>query len=104
MIAVNVAKDSPRGVVHRDVVVVGGSAGAVDAVRTMLAGLPHDFDASVLVVIHIPPSSPARLAEILQRDCALEVRRATGDEPLQAGRVYIAPPDRHLVVKRTACC
>ncbi len=99
MIAVNAAKDSPRGVVHRDVVVGGGSAGAVEAVRTMLAGLPRDFDAAVLVVIHIPPSSPARLAEILQRGCALEVKRATGDEPLQAGRVYIAPPDRHLVVE-----
>jgi two-component system chemotaxis response regulator CheB len=51
------------------------------------------------MVVHISPSSPGRLAEILQRGCALEVGWATGDEPLEAGRVYVAPPDRHLVVK-----
>ena len=100
MISIDVAKDSPRGAArHRDVIVVGGSAGAIDAVRAMLAGLPHDLEAAVLVVIHLPPSSPAHLADILRRDCALPVDWATGDEPLSGGRVYLAPPDRHLVVK-----
>jgi two-component system chemotaxis response regulator CheB len=99
MIAIDVAKDSPRGVgPRRDVVVVGGSAGAVEALRTVLTGLPHDFHAAVLVVIHISPSGPTRLPEILQRGCALTVEWATGDEPLAPGRVYLAPPDRHLVV------
>jgi len=76
----------------------GGSAGAIEVMRTMLSHLPHDFDAAVLLVVHIAPSSPGRLAEILQRGCALPVDWATDDEPLQAGRVYVAPPDRHLVV------
>jgi two-component system chemotaxis response regulator CheB len=95
MISNDRANPSPR----RDVIVVGGSAGAVDTLRVMLAGLPRGFDAAVLVVVHVPPSSPGRLAEILQRACALMVGWATGHQPLEMGRVYVAPPDRHLVVK-----
>jgi len=100
MISGNAAKDSPRSAApRRNIIVVGGSAGALDALRAMLAGLPRNLDASVLVVMHLPPSSPGRLAEILQRGCALEVGWATGDEPITPGRVYVAPPDRHLVVR-----
>src|SRR2546423_1659278 len=100
MISLDVARYSPQdGAQHRNVIVVGGSAGAVEALRAMLGALPEDFAAAVLVVVHIPPTGPARLAEILQRGCALAVSWATGDEPLQPGRVYIAPPDQHLVVK-----
>src|SRR4051812_22433809 len=98
MISSDVARYSPRGRAHRDVVVVGGSAGAIEAMKAMLAGLPRDLDAAVLVVVHIPPTSPAHLAEILQRSSPLAVQWATGDEPLERGRVYVAPPDRHLVV------
>jgi two-component system, chemotaxis family, protein-glutamate methylesterase/glutaminase len=99
MISNDAAKYSPRGRAHRDIVVVGGSAGAIQAIKAMLAGLPRDLDAAVLVVVHIPPSSPAQLAGILQRGCALAVQWATGDEPLERGRVYVAPPDHHLVVR-----
>ena len=99
MISSDAAKYSPRGRALRDIVVVGGSAGAIEAIKSMLAGLPRDLDAAVLVVVHIPPSSPARLDEILQRGCPLAVKWATGDEPLEQGRVYVAPPDHHLVVR-----
>jgi len=100
MISMDAAKDSPRGGgPRREIIVVGGSAGAVEALKTMLAGLPPGLDGAVLVVIHLSPSTQTRLVEILQRHCALEVGWATGDEPLRAGRVYVAPPDRHLVVR-----
>jgi two-component system chemotaxis response regulator CheB len=82
----------------KDVIVVGGSAGGVDALMTLLEGLPHDLHAAVLAVIHIPPSSPGRLPEILQRRCSLPVAWATDGEAIEAGHVYIAPADRHLVV------
>lgn len=83
----------------KDIIVVGGSAGGVDALMTLLEGLPHDLHAAVLAVIHIPPSSPGRLPEILQRRCSLPVAWATDGEAIEAGHVYIAPADRHLVVE-----
>src|SRR4051812_12136602 len=100
MISLDAAKHSPRDdTPRRDVIVVGGSAGAIEALKATLAGLPKDLAAAVLVVVHIAPASPARLAEILQRGCALPVRSASGDEPLETGRVYVAPPDRHLIAE-----
>ncbi|MDF1504415.1 chemotaxis protein CheB [Roseisolibacter sp. H3M3-2] len=83
----------------RDVVVVGASAGGVEVLRTMVAGLPAGFPAAVLIVLHLAPGSPSVLAAILQRRCALPVAFARDGEPLAPGRVWIAPPDRHLVVE-----
>ena len=79
-------------------IVVGGSAGAVEALRILVEGLPSDLDASVLVVVHIPPSAPGHLVEILQRRSALPVCWARDGQALERGRVYVAPPDAHLVV------
>lgn len=83
----------------KNIVVVGGSAGAVEALKALLRGLPDDLAAPVLVVVHLPPSSPGRLPEILQRNTALRVAWAIDDEPITPGRVYVAPPDRHLLVE-----
>lgn len=83
---------------HRDVVVVGASAGGVEALRTLLSGLPADLGAAVLVVLHMPRSSPSALPAILSRVSALPVRSAVDGEPLRQGRVYVAPVDRHLLV------
>ena len=82
----------------RDIIVVGGSAGGVEALRSLVEGLPSDLDAAVLAVIHIPPSSPGRLPEILQRHANVRVAWAKHDEAIVRGHVYVAPPDRHLVV------
>src|SRR5215203_318236 len=82
----------------KDIIVVGGSAGGVEALKTLVTGLPGDLQAAVLVVIHIPPTSPGRLPEILQRCANVRVAWAQDDEVIECGRVYIAPPDRHLVV------
>jgi two-component system chemotaxis response regulator CheB len=82
----------------KDLIVIGGSAGAVEALMTLVVTLPGDLQAAVLVVIHIPPSSPGRLPEILQRRANVRVGWASDDQVIECGRVYIAPPDRHLVV------
>jgi two-component system, chemotaxis family, protein-glutamate methylesterase/glutaminase len=82
----------------KDIIVVGGSAGGVEALKTLVSSLPSDLQAAVLVVIHIPPGSPGRLPEILQRHANVRVGWAHDGQVIECGRVYIAPPDRHLVV------
>lgn len=87
-----------RALPHRDVVVMGASAGGVEALRTIMAGLPSDLPAAVLVVLHMPRSSPSALPAILNRVSQIPVRSAVDGEPLRQSRVYVAPVDRHLMV------
>lgn len=90
--------DMPVAAPIRDIVVIGGSQGAIEVLRTMLGELPEDFPAAILIVIHSGPSSPGYLATILDRYAALPVAYACEGEKIEAGRVYIAPADRHLEV------
>lgn len=84
---------------HRDVVVIGGSAGGIPALMAVAAGLPADFPAAVFVVVHVPPYAVSRLPEILSRAGPLPAGHARDGERIQAGRIYVAPPDRHLLVR-----
>jgi two-component system chemotaxis response regulator CheB len=81
-------------------VVVGASAGAIDALSAFLPALPADFTAPILVVVHVPPHSRSHIAEVLQPYCALKLREAEDKEPALAGCVYFAPPDYHMLVER----
>ncbi len=78
------------------VVVVGGSAGAVDALAKMVGGLPSDFAAAICVAIHYPPNTKSTLPEILRRAGSLPAFHAGNRERLTPGRIYIAPPGSHL--------
>ncbi|MGD0604629.1 MAG: chemotaxis protein CheB [Streptosporangiaceae bacterium] len=82
----------------RDLVVVAASAGGLEPLRTLLAGLPADLPAAVLVVLHIPASGGRTLPHILDRVGALPAAAAVDGERLRPSRVYVAPPDRHLLV------
>jgi len=79
------------------IVVIGGSLGAITALKIILASLPKDFSAAILIVTHIG-ANRSMLPEILQRISALPVRHATDGEPITAGRVLCAPPNEHLTV------
>lgn len=81
------------------IVVIGGSAGGLESVRTILHGLPADFTSPILVVLHLHPKYISHVAEILRRQTNLEVKDAEDQETIARGRVYMAPPNRHLLVK-----
>jgi len=80
------------------VVVIGASAGGVQALRQILADLPHDLAAAVLVVQHIERDRPSQLAQVLGWASVLPVTEAAGGERIAAGHVYVAPPDRHMML------
>jgi two-component system chemotaxis response regulator CheB len=81
------------------IVVIGTSAGGIDALRTIAAGLPADFAAPIAVVMHSAPDSPGVLHEIIDRAGPLSALRARNGQRLEAGRIYVAPPDRHLLIE-----
>ncbi|NKQ54784.1 chemotaxis protein CheB [Amycolatopsis sp. K13G38] len=83
----------------RDLVVVGASAGGVEALSAFAGGLPGDLPASVLVVLHLPPGAVSALPAILARSGPLPVREAEDGEPMERSCIYTAPPDRHLLVE-----
>jgi two-component system, chemotaxis family, protein-glutamate methylesterase/glutaminase len=80
------------------IVAIGGSAGSLESVRTILHGLPADFSSPILVVIHLHPDYVSHAAEILGRQTSLKVKDAQQHERLQPGVVYMAPTDHHLLV------
>jgi len=82
-----------------DIVVIGASAGGLDAVRALLKNLPPQLPASVFLVIHTSPEGPALLASILDRVGTLRVVTARNGAPIERGVVYVAPPDLHLLLK-----
>jgi two-component system, chemotaxis family, protein-glutamate methylesterase/glutaminase len=79
--------------------VVGASAGAVDALSRVLPGLPRSFPAPVLVVVHLPAAGPSLLAALFAPRCALRVYEAEDKLRPQPGAIYFAPPDYHLLVE-----
>jgi two-component system, chemotaxis family, protein-glutamate methylesterase/glutaminase len=83
----------------RDIVVVGTSAGGVEALRALVGGLPADFPGSVFIVMHTAADSPGVLAQILDRSGPLPVANASNRGRIHPGRVYVAPPDMHLLLE-----
>jgi len=79
-------------------VVMGASAGGVEALTTLVHGLAEDLDAAVCVVLHVAAASESWLAEILSCAGPLPATQARGGEQLLPGRIYVAPPGLHLTV------
>jgi two-component system chemotaxis response regulator CheB len=83
---------------HRNVIVIGASAGGVEALRTVMAGLPVDLPAAVLVVLHVPSYGGSVLPAILSRSGPLPAWHPKHEQPIGESVVWVAPPDHHLVV------
>lgn len=82
----------------RDIIAVGGSLGAVDAVKQLCSDLPPDFLATMLIVIHVGAEGNNLLAGIFDAHSPITVTTANEGEPLERGRAYVAPADHHLLV------
>src|SRR5215469_3223411 len=82
-----------------DIIVVGGSAGAVEGFQTLVVALPADFPAAIFFVLHIPVDYPSVLPKILSRAGPLPAQHPMDGEPVRHGRIYVAPPDRHLLLE-----
>jgi two-component system chemotaxis response regulator CheB len=79
-------------------VAVAASAGGLQALTELFAHLGADFPAAILVVQHLHGSFPSHLSAILERSCALAVTEATEGKRVKAGAIYVAPPNRHVVI------
>src|SRR4051794_19649012 len=87
------------GAGDRTLVVIGASAGGVEALTRLVKDLPEDLAATLVVVLHVPPSGTSVLPAILSRHARLRCAPAEEGAPLLPGRLYVAPPDHHVLVR-----
>lgn len=87
---------------YRDIVVIGASAGGVEALIQLVRKLPPGFPAAVFVVLHISPGATSQLPQILSRKGHLPAAHPADGDPILPGRIYIAPPNRHLLLEKEA--
>ena len=86
-----------------ELVVIGGSAGGVDALVGLLPSIPADYRSTVVCILHVPADRDSRLAELFELRAALPVREARDKEPLEPGVIYFAGSGYHLSVERDRC-
>lgn len=86
---------------NKDIIVIGTSAGGIEALRVLVGALPADLNASIFVVLHTAAHSLGVLPEILERAGPLRASNATDWEPIKSGHIYVAPPDYHLLLERS---
>jgi two-component system, chemotaxis family, protein-glutamate methylesterase/glutaminase len=83
---------------RRDLIVIGGSAGSLDVLKTLVRGLPPDMPAALCITRHITAHAPNILPQILAKSATLPTTSAVDGEELRPGHIYVAPPDHHLLV------
>ena len=84
---------------YRNIVVIGTSAGGAAALMELVKSLPADFPAPIFVVMHVPADSPSVLPQLLNSVSALKARHPQDGEVIEAGVIYVARPDHHLLVE-----
>jgi two-component system, chemotaxis family, protein-glutamate methylesterase/glutaminase len=93
------ATNAAPGKQGHDVVVIGGSSGSFEALRSLLAKVPGDVPAALFVVIHTTETGPYLLPKILQKDTALKFATVEDKKPISHGQVYVARPNLHLLLE-----
>jgi two-component system chemotaxis response regulator CheB len=89
----------PQVAPGHDVIIMGGSAGGIEAMSQIVAGFPADLAAAVFVVIHTAAGFTSHLADLLSAKSKLKATLAVHGEPITPGRIYVAPPDNHLLLR-----
>jgi len=84
---------------QHDVVDIGASSGGVEALTTLMAGLPANLAAAIFVVLHVPPEGPSMLPTLLNRAGRMPAAHAVDEEPIRRGRIYVAPPAHQMYVQ-----
>jgi two-component system chemotaxis response regulator CheB len=82
-----------------DIIVMGASSGGIETFMEVVSGLPQDLMAAVFVVLHVSPRGTTKLPEILTRAGHIPAAHALDKEPIRQGRIYVAPPDFHLLLR-----
>ena len=85
---------------NRDIIVIGGSSGAIAPLKTILGALPADLPAAIFIVVHIPSRSLGLLATVTAAASALPVHQAQEGMPIAPGNIYLAVPDHHLILAK----
>jgi two-component system chemotaxis response regulator CheB len=83
----------------RDIIVIGASAGGVNALMEFVKSLPENFEASIFIVLHVHPATPSNLPQILNRFGHIMAGHAEDGEKIKTRRIYVAPPDHHLLIE-----
>lgn len=83
----------------RDIIVIGASAGGVEALLELVDNLPGDFPAAILVVVHTTPTRPNRLPQVLNYRSKIPAYQAEQGKLIEPGNIYVAPSDLHMLVK-----
>ena len=84
----------------RNIIVIGASAGGFEALKKLVAGLPKDLQASLFIVWHMSPDIRGVLPQVLNRQETLHAAHAYDGEQILPSRIYVAPPDRHLLIEQ----
>ncbi|PWW00107.1 two-component system chemotaxis response regulator CheB [Hoeflea marina] len=80
-------------------VIIGASAGALEALSSILPALPAGYPFPIFVIVHLPPKKRSVLAEIFNEKCRLRAIEAEDKEPVEPGVIYFAPPNYHLLLE-----
>ncbi len=83
-----------------EAIVIGGSAGALDALLTIVPGLPEGLSCPIVIVLHLAPTLPSHVPEILSRISSRMVHEAQDKLPLRPREIYVAAPNYHLLIER----
>jgi two-component system chemotaxis response regulator CheB len=84
---------------NQDLIVIGASAGGLEAVSLLVRGLAEDLPAALFIVIHLTPSYPSMLARLLDEAGTLPALYPRDGQKIRHGHIYVAPPDRHLLIE-----
>jgi two-component system, chemotaxis family, protein-glutamate methylesterase/glutaminase len=88
----------------RDIIVIGGSAGGIETLRSLVAGLPSDLPATIFIVMHTGADSPSVLDLILNRAGPLPAITPRDKQKIPRGKIVVAPPDHHLIIEPDRIC